>query len=561
MEAAHLDSIRQQIDALAQRLAAGDVAPAAAAAAVQEIGAVLDRLTHATPGPASEANPLPTALLATAAHHMYEALVITEAQLEPPGPRFVYVNDGFTQITGYTPEEVIGKTPRILHGPQTDRAKISQLRHDLEQHGCFRGETVNYRKDGTAFVMDWYVKPLRDQHGTITHWMAVQHDVTQRRRGEAALDVAERSNVQLAAAISKLTTGTVITDPTRPDNPITFVNPGFCTVTGYSEQEVIGRNCRLLQGPDTDPKAVQLLHDAIAERRTTTVELLNYTKDGTPFWNELTVDPVFDSAGQLIHFVGLQTDITARKQAETEREQLFQQAQDAVRVRDDFLKVAAHELKTPVTSMRAYAQLLLRQTSKEQPVSQERLTRVLTTIDQQSVKLVRLTDQLLDIARLESGRLQITREPTDIAELVRGVVATMQPITIHHTLAVTAPTTLESMVDPIRLEQVVTNLLTNAIKYSPEGGPIQIDVATAGDECTISVSDQGIGIAPEHRERIFDRFFQAQNADVAVGMGIGLFISHQIVLLHGGHLAVEPLAAGGTRFVVHVPLAGAATSV
>jgi diguanylate cyclase (GGDEF)-like protein/PAS domain S-box-containing protein len=150
-------------------------------------------------------------------------------------------------------------------------------------------------------------------------------DITERKQAEEALNQAVHETSRLAAAIANLSTGVVISDPTLPDNPVIFANPGFTAITGYSVGEVIGRNCRFLQGTGTDPKVLAQLRHAIVHQQPFIGVLLNYRKDATPFWNELIINPVFDSAGKLINFVGLQTDVTDRKRAEETLERLRHQ--------------------------------------------------------------------------------------------------------------------------------------------------------------------------------------------------------------------------------------------
>lgn len=233
---------------------------------------------------------------------------------------------------------------------------------------------------------------------------------------------------------------------------------------------------------------------------------------------------------------------------------LHRQAQEAVRARDEFLSVAAHELKTPITGLRGFAQLLARRLEREGRVDPDQLQRALRSIDQQSARLAQLVSHLLDVARIESGKLTIARSPTDLVGLVANVVANARATTSQHSLRLQAPAELWVLGDPLRLEQVVTNLVDNAIKYSPEGGPIEIDlVQPSPGLARLSVRDHGMGIPPERRGHIFDRFYQAHTANHASGMGLGLYISRQIVELHGGEIRAEFPPDGGTRFVVTVP--------
>jgi signal transduction histidine kinase len=239
---------------------------------------------------------------------------------------------------------------------------------------------------------------------------------------------------------------------------------------------------------------------------------------------------------------------------------LYREARAAVSIRDEFLSVAAHELKTPMTSLRGYAQLLARELERGEVINPERARRAAATIQLQSDKLGRLVAQLLDVSRLQSGKLVVEPRPADLSQLIREIVDSQQTHLRDHTIVARLPTELWISIDPLRMEQVVTNLIDNAIKYSPEGG--RIDVALDCDKHThiarVTVRDRGLGVAPEHRPHIFDRFYQAHSGGALTsmaGMGLGLYISRQIVELHGGSIEAEFPDDGGTRFIVRLPLA------
>jgi signal transduction histidine kinase len=188
--------------------------------------------------------------------------------------------------------------------------------------------------------------------------------------------------------------------------------------------------------------------------------------------------------------------------------------------------------------------------------------RSLRAVEQGSKRMSRLVAQILDVSRLDGGRLVLAREDTDLAALVRGIVEGIQTTTSRHTLRVHAPATLPALVDPLRLEQVITNLLDNAIKFSPTGGTIEIDLAqSAPDMARLTVTDQGVGIPPERRQHIFERFYQAHDRDHVAGMGLGLYISRQIVDLHGGSIEPEFPLDGGCRFAIDLPTAPATVTV
>jgi len=242
-------------------------------------------------------------------------------------------------------------------------------------------------------------------------------------------------------------------------------------------------------------------------------------------------------------------DVTERERAEA--------AERAVRERDTFPAVAAHELRTPLTGLRAFTQLLLRRMDKAALADPDPETtrRALRQIERQTEKLRLLGDQLLDVTRLEGGRLALERRDTDLAALAREVARAMQVQTDAHRLVVSAPPALRAFANPVRVEQVLTNLLTNAIKYSPRGGTITVAVgATPDGDVRLVVEDRGLGVPPEHRPHIVDRFYRAHEGDYRSGPGLGLHIGRELVALHGGRLHAEFPPEGGGRFVATLPV-------
>jgi signal transduction histidine kinase len=228
-------------------------------------------------------------------------------------------------------------------------------------------------------------------------------------------------------------------------------------------------------------------------------------------------------------------------------------AESAIKARDEFLSVAAHELKTPLTGLRATAQILGRKLQKGEVTGPPWLDDGLRTIDQQSERLARLIGQLLDISRLDQEKLAVERTRTDLTALTERLVAAFRARTTRHTFVLDIDTGLVADVDATGIEQVLSNLLDNAIKYSPDGGQIEIEAHRSGRFVTLSVRDHGIGIPPEKRGAVFERFFQAHAEDHRSGLGLGLYISQQIVGLHDGTIGVEFPLNGGTRFVVKLP--------
>ncbi|HEU5317363.1 MAG TPA: PAS domain-containing sensor histidine kinase [Chloroflexota bacterium] len=258
--------------------------------------------------------------------------------------------------------------------------------------------------------------------------------------------------------------------------------------------------------------------------------------------------------------LALAQELAARAAAALENARLYGAAREAIRARDEFLTVAAHELKTPITSMRGYAQLLQRILARGDTPDPSHVQGALDVFVGQSRKLALLVEQLLDVSRLEAGRLQLALERVDVVPLVRGAALGLVAGAVagdERRLTVEAPDSLVWNVDPIRLEQVVTNLVANALRYTPPGSPIEVEVGAShdadGERLRVTVRDHGPGVSEAEREGIFQRFHRAHDDASSGGMGLGLFISRQIVELHGGTLTVEAPPRGGARFVLTLP--------
>ncbi len=266
--------------------------------------------------------------------------------------------------------------------------------------------------------------------------------------------------------------------------------------------------------------------------------------------------------------IELAEELASRASIAVENARLYRQAREAIGLRNEFLSVAAHELKTPITSLKGHSQLITRQLERQGHVDPERLKRAFDVINQQSSKLSSLVNQLLDISRLEAGKMVLERSQIELVNFVTAIIDNAQTTLSNpdkHQLTLEAdPGPLNIEVDEVRFEQAITNLLTNAIKYSPEGGSVRVEIKVINNPTNptnpisrrtvqVSVTDQGIGIPPENREHIFERFYQAHSADYTSGMGLGLYISQQIIDLHGGRIWAEFPPEGGSRFMISLP--------
>jgi signal transduction histidine kinase len=233
---------------------------------------------------------------------------------------------------------------------------------------------------------------------------------------------------------------------------------------------------------------------------------------------------------------------------------LYLEAQKAVAARDAFLSIASHELKTPLTSLTIQTQLRRRQLGRGQTFTTEALMKMAEGDARQLDRLTRLIDDMLDISRIASGKLTINPEPVNLSQLVREVAerGSDQAARAGSSITVSGDTDVSGSWDRFRIEQVVTNLFTNAVKYGA-GKPVQAVVRSVDGMASLEVIDQGIGIAPADQERIFRQFERAVGPSEVSGLGLGLYIVNQILELHGGSIRVESQAGQGSKFVVLLP--------
>jgi signal transduction histidine kinase len=256
--------------------------------------------------------------------------------------------------------------------------------------------------------------------------------------------------------------------------------------------------------------------------------------------------PVFES-GEFSGHVVLLIDVTSERQA-------LSAAEHAIALRDRFISIASHELKTPLTSIKGIAQLALR-IRKVEPVADDRLLRHLQTIDAQSDRLRLLIDDLLDVSRLQAGRLELRREDVDLTGLVTAALETL-PESDRARITLDAPGAVPGHWDPLRLDQVIMNLLDNALKYSPKDAPIITRVAVENGEAIFSVTDRGIGIPSDELVNLFEPFARASNAATHTdsSLGLGLYITRQIIERHGGSISVDSVEGQGSTFTICLPV-------
>jgi len=469
--------------------------------------------------------------------------------------RVVSWNTGAERILGYSEAEALGRESACFFTPEdVERGGPEQELRLAATEGRAEDDRWHVRKDGSRFWATGVVTPL--QEGALQGFVKIMRDMTDRKQIEERLRLQNR-------AMEETLNGIVITDASLFDNPIIYSNPAFEKISGYAKAEILGRNCRFLQGPATDQSVRAELRQAIQVGRHCQVVIENYRKDGTRFWNELAIAPVRDERGQLTHFIGVHTDVTERQQAEEDREQLLQaeqaarsKAEAANRLKDEFLATLSHELRTPLNSMLGWMQLL--RTRKLSPAT---TARALETVERNAKFQKQLIEDLLDLSRIIRGKFHLETGACDLVPVIEAALDTIRPAAQSKSIHLeTVFTSVGGVLgDPDRLQQIVWNLLANAVKFTPKKGRVEVRLQQVGSVAQIQVSDNGKGISGEFLPYVFERFLQADSTSTRSygGLGLGLAIVRHLVELHGGTVKADSPGEGqGATFTVSLPLVG-----
>ncbi len=388
----------------------------------------------------------------------------------------------------------------------------------------------------------------------------------------------------LAEVVEATGAGIAVVDPTLPDTPFVYCNRAFLEMTGYAAAELIGRNGRLLQGPDTDPATAAEIRSALRAGQPVSVEILNYRKDGTPFWNALSIRPIPGPGGRVRWFVGSCIDVTRRRQSEQElrnaQEELtrlaaetFALAEDLDRAREEaeearvaaenasraksrFLAMMSHELRTPMTAVIGMGDLLTGTPLSDQQQGYVR------TLRSSADTLLTILNDVLDFSKIEAGQLELEEIDFSLHRLVEDVVqlflvrAAAKGLTLAASIAQDTPRHVRG--DPTRLRQVLFNLVANAIKFTDRGGveiavwcpDPQPDDTRGGITLRFEVADTGIGLTEEQCARLFESFVQADPSTSRKygGTGLGLAICKRLAEAMGGGIGVTGAPGGGSIF-------------
>jgi PAS domain S-box-containing protein len=448
--------------------------------------------------------------------------------------KWLKVNKSLCAMLGYSKEELLGLTFQDITHPEDMQISMdANIRLKKGEITSCSFEKRYIKKDKSLLWAHLSISVVHDSKGQSKHFITVIEDITGRKEVEEALIESEDKFRTLAENIPNLAW------MANPDGYIFWYNNKWYEYTGTTPADMEGWKWQSVHHPETLPIVMEQWKKSIETGEPFNMVFPIKGTDGKfrPFLTR--VNPVHDKKGKVIRWFGTNTDISEQKELEKQK--------------DEFLGVASHELKTPVTSIKAYCQVL--QTIFERE-GNTKAVKQLAKMDSQIDKLTTLISDLLDVTKIHSGRLTMNKEYFDFNTMLEATVEELQLTTERHKIVKEFDKTVKIYGDRERIGQVVTNLVSNAIKYSPHTQNIIIKTELRKDSLIVCVQDFGVGIPKNKQERVFEQFFRVSGdkQHTFPGLGLGLFISNEIIQRLGGRMWVESIEGKGSTFCFTLPL-------
>jgi PAS domain S-box-containing protein len=456
-------------------------------------------------------------------------------------------NAAAERLFGYTAEEIVGRSIRLIVPPDRQSEEDDLLSKVRRGESVDHFETLRVRKDGTLVPISLTVSPILSVSGKIIGASKLARDLSRSQR-------SQRDALRLAAIVDSSDDAIASKDL---NSIVMSWNAAAEKMFGYSADEMIGRSIRLLIPDDRQQEEDEVLAKIRRGQRVEHYETVRRRNDGRLIPVSLTVSPICQPDGTVIGASKIARDISERLRAEEERQRLLRIARDASRVKDEFLATLSHELRTPLNAIVGYLRMM-----QAGLLTGEKQARAVDTVVRNALSLTQIVEDVLDVSRIVSGKLRLDVQPVDLARVVGEAIETTRPA------AEAKGVRLETIVDPRsgpvsgdpeRLRQVLWNLCSNAVKFTPRGGRVQVRLERVSSHLEVTVSDTGIGISPDFLPHVFERFSQA---DAGIdrtrgGLGLGLAISRHLVELQGGRIFATSDGPGkGSTFRIELPLRG-----
>ncbi len=491
-------------------------------------------------------------LLSRALDSSNSGIIITDNN-QPDNP-IVYCNAAFEKISGYPRSEIIGRNCRFLQREDKDQSARLVLKSAVESGSESAIEIRNYRKNGDLFWNELFISPIKDDNGSVTHFIGVQNDVTHRKKSEHDLrqqqllmerKIVERtqnlreSEAYLSSIIQTVRESLIVLDPKFN---VLSANDHFLRTFKVDAEDTIGKHLYNLGNHQWDIEGLKDLLDTILPTNNPVVDFevehdFPHIGKKTMLLNAYRIELEGQFKDQILLAI---EDISGRRELE--------------RRKDDFLSIASHELKTPLTTVKGYIQLLERTVPDE---ASDKYKSILAKTAMYLDRLNNLIAELLDVSRIRSGNIEIHQSLFDFDYLIAETVEAIQTTANQHKITVVGAANTKVLADESHITQVVNNLLSNAIKYAPNAEEVVIHVAKVSNFIKFSVTDKGMGISLEDQKKVFERFYRAGEIQQNFpGMGIGLYICDQIIKNHGGSLWVESEIGKGSTFSFTLPIHG-----
>jgi PAS domain S-box-containing protein len=449
-------------------------------------------------------------------------------------------NESAQRIFGYTEEEMIGRHISTLIPPERMEEEAYIINRIRSGHRVETFETKRVAKSGEVLDISLSISPIKNKKGLIIGASKIVRDITRQKRLQQQIADSE---LLFKTITNASPTALWLTDKNKHN---IFISETWLKWTGKSFEDQIERGWLNEIFEDDRQMVFGQFLDAFENKQPFVTEFRLPQTKGNQRWCITEGRPYYDLDGQFAGYAGSITDISQIREIEKRK--------------DDFIKMASHELKTPITSVNGYVQLLINifDEHEEEKLQAARPTvkASLATISRQVAKLTRLISELLDLTRIESGKLELNRSEFRIDELVEEAVEEARHTTSKHAILFNNEFHGCVTADRDRISQVISNLLNNAIKYSRDADSVEVSVDNENDHAVIRITDFGIGIAPADQQRIFERFYRVEGRSEQTypGFGIGLFIANEIVTRHGGFIDVISEKGKGATFTIKLPL-------